>query len=95
MVEVYNDYLFDSALRCGNVYFDRQLKYVFVEGQMPASYALERNYFTKNPQMNYPSVARYAQVIGKTQMRLFVRGCRLWHSESRPIRLQGTCTAKS
>lgn len=42
-VQVYNKHICDSALRCRTLYFDGRLKSVFVEGQIPANYGLERN----------------------------------------------------
>ena len=64
--EVYSNHLWDKALRCGTVFSDRRLKSLFVEGLLPATCAQVRNYLATHPDVDYQSVARYAQAIGET-----------------------------
>ena len=64
--EVYSNQLWDKALRCGTVFSDRRLKFLFVEGLLPATCAQVRNYLATRPSVDYQAVARYAQAFGET-----------------------------
>ena len=64
--EVYSNHLWDKALRCGTVFSDRRLKSLFVEELLPATCAQVRNYLATHPDVDYQSVARYAQPIEET-----------------------------
>ena len=64
--EVYSNHLWDKAPRCGTVFSDRRLKSLFAEGLLPATCAQVRNYLAARPDVDYQSVARYAQAIWET-----------------------------
>ena len=64
--EVYSNHLWDKAIRCGTEFSDQRLKSLFVEGLLPATCAQVRNYLATDPDVDYQSVARYAQAIGET-----------------------------
>ena len=64
--EVYSNHLWDKAFSCGTVFSDRRSKSLFVEGLLPATCAQVRNYLATHPDVDYQSVARYAQAIGET-----------------------------
>ena len=64
--EVYRNQLWDKALRCGTVFLDRQLKSLFVEGQLSATCEQVRTYLATHPDVDFQTVASYAQAIGET-----------------------------
>ena len=51
--EVYSNYLWDKALRCGTVFSDRRLKSLFVKELLPATCAQVRNYLATHPNVDY------------------------------------------
>ena len=64
--EVYSNSLWDKALRCSTIFSCRRLKSLFVEGLLPATCEQVRNYLATHPDVDYQSIARYAQAIGET-----------------------------
>ena len=64
--EVYSNHLWDMAFHCSTVLSDRRMKSQLVEGLLPATCAQVRNYLATHPDVDYQSVARYAQAIGET-----------------------------
>lgn len=54
-----------EAPRCDTVFSDRRLKSLFAESLLPATFAQVRNYLATHASVDFNTVARYAQAIGK------------------------------
>lgn len=53
--------LWMKAFKCGNVYFERQLTSIFVEGLLLSIRAKVRNYLIMHPRTAYTEIVRFAE----------------------------------